>query len=247
MVKRTYRRSDNFVAHLQSPTEAELNTAYCVIVNDEYELIPIKNNGWFIEYVVDVGCNIGSFTVFAKMLWPNSQVLAVEPCLATKPAFLTNTQAFTSVLFHEQAATSTNTEYEQLLRMSNSTHGILKRAGRLMYRDSELSTKDNSYHKVKAGKLSDLLVKHRFPYIDILKIDAEGSETDILLDLAANGWLSKTGATRIEWHGNENLASVCRILENSHVLTVDGRKHAAENGVGLVFGHVWDEQYKQIN
>ena len=47
-----------------------------VIRGDTYRL---RELDFVPELVVDVGANVGSFTAHAKTLWPDAEVLAVEP------------------------------------------------------------------------------------------------------------------------------------------------------------------------
>jgi hypothetical protein len=96
--------------------------------------------------------------------------------------------------------------------------------------------------KVKASKLSDLLIKHGFPFVDILKIDAELAELEILCDLIQTGWLHRTGAIRIEWHGEEMLDDMYKILPDTHIWTAE----KCSTDIGFMFGYTWDERYRTV-
>jgi FkbM family methyltransferase len=245
MVDRTYNKGPDCIINLKSPNRVELDIADKVINVDEYELLPIKINTWPVEYVVDVGCNIGAFTTFVKSLWSKTHVLAMDPSPVTKLAFIENTKKLNNIFFHETAAVNTTDEYVHLAITHCTPAGWIKEIQAKLLKN-KFSGKERGQYKVKASKVSDLLTSHCFPYIDILKIDAETAEIEVLKDLIGTGWLSRTGSIRIEWHGEEVLEYMHKIAENDriHVWAIERGLTMPEGDIGYAFGYVWDERYR---
>jgi len=91
---------------------------------------------------------------------------------------------------------------------------------------------------VKAARLEALLQEHEFPYLDILKIDAEGSEAFILQSLKESGWLKKTKWVRFEWHHLASLPIIKKALADTHQCFIEELPGAVQ-GFGL--GHNIDK------
>ena len=66
----------------QGPQAAwDIGTSQAVITGDEYGLQPFLNSPLRHEVrtVVDIGANIGAFTLAARRMFPNARVIAIEP------------------------------------------------------------------------------------------------------------------------------------------------------------------------
>lgn len=182
-------------------------------VSDEVHLIfknyiyPLLNIFYSeqIETIIDVGANVGGFSLFFSQNFPEAEVYAFEPdpeiyeeCLRKNLDGNKNIKLFNFGL--------SNVDEETLL-----------------YRGVK-SSLQNSMHKTDAQflenpiqiivkKLSKLLTSSK---IDILKIDTEGNEVQVLEDLISNN--IKLNVIYVEHHFEEDRIKIEKLLEKTHTL-----------------------------
>ena len=149
------------------------------------------------RYVVDVGTNIGIFTLFAKLRNPNLVIHAFEPIKATYDVLLKNIElhGLTDVYPHNYALGNED-GIERTLTFYPNSAGIttaypeskemLKR-----HLTEVLGEETANYifhapqvHTVQTRTLSALLDGAVIPAIDFLKIDVEGDELAVLQGIA---------------------------------------------------------------
>ena len=80
---------------------------------------------------------------------------------------------------------------------------------------------DSAPIEVPCRSIHDLLVDLGVNVIDLLKVDAEGSEVEIFSCLAAHRWLPKTCWIRFEWHGRESIPHLRRLLSPTHEVSIE--------------------------
>jgi len=124
-----------------------------------------------ILYVVDAGANVGCSTLYFKQLFPNAKVVAIEPQSGNFNILCKNIELnnMNKEVFADKSGLwkdNSNLEITTDFRDGREYAFFLKTA------------KDNSsaYETVPGITISDILHKYNFPYIDVLKIDIEGSE-----------------------------------------------------------------------
>ncbi|MDB5105073.1 MAG: putative Methyltransferase FkbM family [Fibrobacteres bacterium] len=155
---------------------------------DEY----FKHFGIFPgDIVVDIGSNIGSFSVYAGWLQPTARVLAVEPLQANYDLL------------------SRNVRLNGLKNVETFRCGIMAKAGEIeIYHgtnDAEASSSvvasgvvdKSKVEKVPCISFVELLDK--VPRVDFLKIDCEGAEFDFLPD-APSATMKKVRKLAMEYH-----------------------------------------------
>lgn len=76
-----------------------------VVTNDTYRLNSLS--GQKFDYILDIGANIGLFTLRARELWPEATICAIEPIRLTYQALVENVQG--TECKHLQAALSDGT------------------------------------------------------------------------------------------------------------------------------------------
>jgi FkbM family methyltransferase len=121
--------------------------------------------------IIDAGANIGLSVIFFKKLYPNCRIIAFEPDPEIFHLLAKNVHAhgLSDVDLREEAAWVNNDEltFYSEGSLSGSTKVDFLGAGNVK--------------KVRACRLKALLTG--FAKIDFLKIDIEGSETDVLPDI----------------------------------------------------------------
>lgn len=63
-----------------------------IVVDDVYQIAQLKDHQPIQPYTfIDIGANVGVFSIFARKLFPNARIIAIEPCNETFDALLQNT------------------------------------------------------------------------------------------------------------------------------------------------------------
>lgn len=149
------------------PGTTDLLVLEQVFLDGEYHVEPIAPDS--IEYIVDLGSNIGVTAMFWAQRYPNARMALVEPDPDNFKLLQSNTAAFQHrcVLFN--AAVSDRRGETSFFRSDREYgHSILKG--------------DDSVSEivVKTLTVSDVLSEAGFPRVDLLKMDIEGGETIVM-------------------------------------------------------------------
>jgi len=143
------------------------------------------------DIVVDIGANIGSFSVYAAWLQPDARVLAVEPLQANHDLLLDNVRL------------------NGLRNVEAMRCGVMAKAGTIqIYHGSDAAEGSSSViasgavdksksEVVSCMAFSELLEK--VPRVDFLKVDCEGAEFDFIPD-APSATLRKVRKIAMEYH-----------------------------------------------
>lgn len=145
-------------------------------LDDEYGL---RQRGGDPSTIVDVGANIGLFSLWARYFYPEANITAIEP----NPR-----------VYHECCKNLANSNVKVL------NVGISQREGRAMMDDTgnsrNASTVPMSDGDIHLMPLSSIL-EELGGSIDLLKMDCEGFEWDIFSDSKA---FEGIGEIRMEYH-----------------------------------------------
>jgi len=149
------------------PGTTDLLVLEQVFLDGEYRVEPIAPES--IEYIVDLGSNIGVTAMFWSQRYPNACLVLVEPDPDNFRLLQRNTAAFADRCVLIQAAVSDKRGETSFFRSDREYgHSILKG--------------DDSVSEivVKTLTVSDVLNKAGFPRVDLLKMDIEGGETIVM-------------------------------------------------------------------
>jgi FkbM family methyltransferase len=159
--------------------------------------------------ILDCGANIGLATLYFKLLWPDSEILAFEP---DRPTF--------AVLEKNIADNSLKgvTAYNVALWDKDETIDFFvdqARPGMLLM----------SAQRERAGGQRTTVVARRLSVfigtrsVDFLKLDVEGAEDRVLMELASAGKLGLIKSMAIEYHHGKNsqsrLGKFLQVLEDN--------------------------------
>lgn len=157
------------------------------------------------KIIIDIGANIGFYTLKAALRMPSCKIYSFEPNPDTYNRLLKNIELnkLGNVFPFQQAV--------------NSIDGVVKFKKDAQSWTSHIAV-DDEYNSedlitVDAVMLDDFLVQHGVDLLDLLKIDAEGAEYDILL--GARKSLKKIKTIVLEYHSNELLVSIKDYLEDN--------------------------------
>ncbi len=173
-----------------------------VIIQDVYysdayktHLRPKKEG---VEYVVDLGANIGCFSRLWHERNPQARIVAVDPCPDVIEALRANVGSFAEVV-HAACCYSTDV----WLLNSFTEDGLSTGGSRVVDQSTYNAEKDRQYSHggpvLDVITLEQIMKIYEFPRIDVLKLDVEGSEFDILEHCD----LSRVGTIFIESHGHD--------------------------------------------
>lgn len=156
------------------------------------------------DVVVDIGANIGVFSLYSK-LHGASRIVSVEP-LDTNVKLINNNFRINKFSLPEIAniAISEKESEINLYLYGHDSHAMLFKS------DSEKNETD--YKKVRGIRLSTLLKKYNLSRIDFMKIDCEGAEGYIIKNSNKNNW-KNIKKIAIEYHNNVSVLDNISIVK----------------------------------
>jgi FkbM family methyltransferase len=161
-----------------------------IFLNEEY----LFDLDFQPKIILDCGANVGYATVFFKNKFPASKIICVEPDFSNFDILCENTKKFEDVILYKAGLWNKLSN----LIIENPTgdkYGFIVKEV-----DTEL---DNT---IKAITIDEIMKEQQIDFIDILKIDIEGSEKEVFSS-NYEYWLSKTRMIIIELH--DNIKNAC--------------------------------------
>jgi len=182
----------------------ELHLVYDIFLGGEYDMNLSNAN-----MVLDIGSNIGISAIYFACMYPNARICAIEPDPTLFERLKRNTVNFKNVELYQCAVGGRN-ETLRLYRYPGSTLG------------ASIKARKNSgdFFDVSSYDLDTLMAKLKIKkVIDILKIDAEGSEWDIF---SSSNWLASmapliVGELHLEFRPGSNIDDFSSILKEYEV------------------------------
>lgn len=178
------------------------------IFDGEYDFEnPIKNG----DTIFDIGANCGGFTRWARLMWPDSPIVAFEPIKANFDLLLKNTEGIPEIQLVNQAVTT------------GSTTGMF--AGK--NNPGECSFFDLNHQDTEMVEQVETVNPSELPPAHFYKIDTEGSELDIIQNLD----LSAAKAVVLEWHREDDHKSIQYFFESRGWELVRDDRRSRKNGI----------------
>jgi FkbM family methyltransferase len=161
--------------------------------------------------VLDIGANIGAFTLRAKQRWPECRVMAYEPVPASARQLGENCATLHGV-FVIRAAVRAKAGSDSMFLADMPVAHSFHRLGR--------ETKENIVVDCESAS--------SIPPHEFIKIDTEGCELEIL-EGGLN--LTQTRALVVEYHRAEDRVPIQKILEAAGLILVENRATCARTGL----------------
>jgi len=142
--------------------------------------------------IIDAGANIGAAVAYFKTIYPDSAIVAFEPDPANYQFLCRNIERnrWTKVDAHNVALH----EREQIMQFFD-------------YNDNPGALSNGFWQPACTGPAKKILMvpavplsRHITGYVDMLKMDIEGSEHDVLRELEESGKLGEIGRITMEYH-----------------------------------------------
>ncbi|MCO6451945.1 MAG: FkbM family methyltransferase [Caldilineales bacterium] len=125
--------------------------------------------------VIDVGANVGNYSIRVKSVYPDAEVFAFEPASISFPALERNARQHHFQAFNHAMGAETGRAQLYNRPGEGSGHATL-------YREaiSEILQVTPVAEEISVIPIDEFAQEHQLTHIDLLKIDAEGSEWDVL-------------------------------------------------------------------
>jgi len=221
-----------------SPELEECVTGHytAVVEEDEYRIQELAQGDKDIEYIVDLGANVGMASMHIQTFYPDAKIICCEPEPECMKYAKLNTD---NKLIYAEEAVIGDDRKEVVFNVckwggnghvdGNFRWDLFKPMGSEKVKEI----------KVPACTLKELMDKYEFPRIDLLKIDTEGMEGQILTNFKPHLHLVKH--IRGEWHGDIDREMIKNALRDTHdfyinqSLTTHGDVFAILKGNEVIF------------
>jgi len=156
-----------------------------IFLNGEYELT-FRGTP---KVIVDLGANIGLFSLLMTKKFPNSTIYAIEPDPENFSQLIKNTKVHSNIKIFNKAIWN---EIAKLKIVSDQNSAEWGRSVSVLDYDS------NENMLVDSLTINELIEAHKLSKLDIVKVDIEGAEFELFLK--STEWVEKVGIFIIEFH-----------------------------------------------
>ncbi len=155
--------------------------------------------------VLDIGANVGSFTIWANMRWPCSRIHAYEPHPETFRMLTRNVAGLSNIVCHNVAVYPCERERD-LFWTRYPGDG---ESGLVTYMAE-------TFENLLQGSIFEVPILHPrdLPQCDVIKVDVEGAETAILKNMN----LEQVSLILLEYQNKENRDSIKELLSSDFTL-----------------------------
>lgn len=189
-----------------------------VITADEYKIAELALFDKDIQYIVDLGANLGAASVQFQTFFPNAKILVCEP----EPELMKYAKINTDnkLTYIEEAIIGDDRKEVTFNVCKWQGNGHVDGNFRWDLFEPMGSEKIGQI-QVPASTLKDIMDRYEFPQIDLLKIDTEGMEGQILQ--AFKPYMHLVKHFRGEWHGDRDREIIREALKDTHEIFIDRR------------------------
>lgn len=188
-----------------------------VITKDSYNVKELAERDPNIEYIIDIGGNLGAASLQFHTFFPNAKIIVCEPEEMLMKYAKENTN---DELIYVQKAIVGDPNLKEVkfnICKWQGNHHVAGKFDMEIYGVPEVGSEIIGERTVPAITLRQICLDNDFPRIDFLKIDTEGSEGDILQGYKP--WLGLIKHITGEFHSQKDLASIKDALEKTHNVT----------------------------
>ncbi len=142
--------------------------------------------------IIDAGANIGLTSIYFTYRFPDARIIAIEPEATNFALLKKNISDYPNI----------SAVHAALWKQDTLLDLIDPGRGHWGFQTQTRSDQDaeNALHKVPGLTVASIISQHRLDYVDLLKVDIEGSEQEVFED--ASAWIDRIGVIIIELHDN---------------------------------------------
>lgn len=170
------------------------------------------------KIIVDIGAHVGSAARYFASIFPNAQIFSYEPHPMSFLLLERNVECIKNNVHIHNAGLG---DKDEKLKLYDGVVNTMQAS--LTKNEENLE----NFFEVNIIKATDALKEHDIKKIDILKIDTEGAEMPILLDIKE--FLDDTDYILIEYHSEEDRLKIDALLSEKKVL-YDAHIHEPDRG-----------------
>ncbi|MEM2195268.1 MAG: FkbM family methyltransferase [Candidatus Methanomethylicia archaeon] len=213
---RTYR----FRNGIKLKTNEGIDTATIAVIFIKKDYGKIKDN----STVIDVGANIGIFSIYAASTAKNVMIYAYEPMPTSYRLLLENINLnkLENNIFPFNLGIAASKGKRKLFLASTSPFHSL------------YSESNDKYIEIDTISLEDVFNENKIDSCDILKIDCEGAEFEILYS-TPKYVLQRIKEIRLEYHNQRkakyNVKDLIKFLQNNNFKLTKFREDGRNSGI----------------
>jgi len=183
------------------------------------------------QVIFDVGANVGTWTLLAKTLFPQTQIHAFEPLSQHTEEFRQATRALGGVHLHYIGLGSQPARTVMKVTDFSDASSLLPltETGKKQWHLEQVAEVP-----IQIERLDDWVAQHRLPTPDLVKLDVQGFELEVLR--GAEKTLARTKAVLLEASFQNFYEGQCRFDELVSWLAQSGFRLRAL-GHGTALGH----------
>jgi len=185
------------------------------------------------DIVVDLGANIGVFSVYAQNHHPKF-IYSIEPSLETFKLLTKNTSQFPNIKCINAAITDIDGEsYISEIPKESAINFLRENIENITHDPS----KKVKFTKVQTFNINTLIQDNNIPKIDYLKVDIEGGELDLFKSINKTYLANNIKKIAIEYHTNEIKNQIISILEKCD-FTIESSEIKNKNIIcGMIYSY----------
>jgi len=200
-----------------------------VITHDCYKLSEWKPKR-YPKFIVDVGCQIGAFSLLASHIYPECSILAFEMMEENHQIALLNLKDQKNVKCFHGAVVGKNRPIGFRYNENNTGGHKTVYEGKDSYLGSSRFKADyESKSNLPSFNFPKIFSENNIDRIDLLKLDCEGSEYEIIPHLIETDLIKKVDNISIELHGRD---------QKEYKITLDFLSKSFESSIVSQAGHL---------
>jgi FkbM family methyltransferase len=220
-----YKDPITFVARLKNgievPVRGEQRYEFKLMFMSHEYLWPIPNKR-IDGVIIDLGANVGYFTLYSAFRYPHCKILSFEP-------FPRNFRVLENNIRQNSLTNCTAVQCAVCGRSGDAVFGVETAIENPTepHIVENLAPDEKNFFTVPCLSLDDVIEKHSIEKIGLLKIDIEGSEYDVLYNISDVNYkkIQRIGMETEDIDEQRNTPRLRRFLEGKGYQTVEVTPH----------------------